>query len=531
MNPWPLFFLVIAFTVGFAIVLGNANIEQEKANFTEIRCNFDVMLRAFLLKPDGDPRSAASFAADNFTFCVRQNARDVLMRMMSPLILVFNSQLNVAQGIASSLNILRNLKAEMLRGFQKVMDPFFRRFMLLAHEGSRVYQQMNSGVQRAYGVALSTLFLGLGVFRSIDNAISFIIKVILIILGILFALFIIMYGALAPFMALIFATSFAIATAVASTSLSGESETFCFAPESELLYKDGTRKPIEQAKVGDVLMDQGLVQGILEVDGSKTPLYNLYGIRVSGNHLVYCEAKQEWCSVRDHPDALLDSSRPCARLYCLRTTHRTLFVQSPASGQRVLFRDWEELTPEPAADCFWDSLVYAMLNEAPRRSRRIPEEDPLLGAEAIVMLKGGKRISLDKVQIGDIILEHPKDNQGTRVLGIYGSKTAACSSAGFTDGIWWKEASGSWEHKVLHQKGSFQSTAAFHLITESGTFWVETDTCKGSVRDFTEVGWLTIGETESFVKHLLSLEKNHAHGLSYHRSTYPAGGQHSHAVF
>jgi hypothetical protein len=528
MNAWPLFFFVIGLTIGFAILIGNADIEQEKANFKDIRCNLGVMLRAFLLKPKGDPRSSISFASDNFQFCIRENARNVLMRMLSPLLMVFTSQLNVASGLGTSLNMMRTMKAELLKGFQKIMDPFFRRFVMTVHQGGRIYQQMNSAISRVFGVALSTLFLGIGVYRSIDNSISFIIKVVLIILLILSALFILMFFALSPFLGILIATSFAVASIVGASG----AVSFCFPPDSIVLCKDGKGKPISEMEIGDILLDGGRIEGILKVDGRSTPLYNLNGVYVSGNHLVWNEMEQRWCSVQEHVDAVLDPAKKSDILYCLRTSHRTIFLSDPNYSRKILFRDWEEIPWNLAgADDFWDSLIYGMLNDCPRRNQRnVPEEDPLFGNQVKVMQKDGGKILIEDVCIGDILLQSKNDKKGTKILGIYQGKKGVCSAKGYSDGVWWKEASGSWEHRK--GKGSLEGTVpGFHLVTDSGIFWVETESGEDVVRDFTEVGWRTLGETESFVKHLLSLEKNHAHGIFNHRSSNPLGGQHSSFVF
>jgi hypothetical protein len=65
-----------------------------------------------------------------------------------------------------------------------------------------------------------------------------------------------------------------------------------------------------------------------------------------------------------------------------------------------------------------------------------------------------------------------------------------------TDGVWWKDT--NWIHRPVDRE-EVCLTQGVHLITESGTFWVQTKDHSGIVRDFTEVGHTHLPETMDFL--------------------------------
>jgi hypothetical protein len=255
-------------------------------------------------------------------------------------------------------------------------------------------------------------------------------------------------------------------------------------------------KPVSEVKAGDEL-DSGTVEGVLQVSGKgngKDTCVSINDIIISKTHLVWLEAKGKWIFAGSHPNAKPVSSPEY--LYCLNTTTHTWTVKQ--KNQELLLRDWEEL-PD-GHDSEWDDLIYTLLNGVPRPSASGQSNGGrgLLGENTVVWDKHGYPIRIADVKIGDTIL----DGRGyTRVIGVY-SDAEAVPIAGPNTSIWYFAASTKhWIHPYPFYTNDYGSGK--HLITESGTFYIDHFSFKVLVRDFTEVGADRIHETYSFVENYL----------------------------
>ena len=162
---------------------------------------------------------------------------------------------------------------------------------------------------------------------------------------------------------MVMATAVIVTTAIAATIVSRFTNDMgyddsCFTGDTIVLLKDG-RSAINKIRLGDILEDGGRVTAIHEFSPSAKPLYDVYGIIVSGTHLI--EYEDELIPVRDYPDAVLVKTVSAQMLYSLTTTTRRI----PVVGRGILvrFADWEEIDAE---DTFtletWYCRVFELLN-------------------------------------------------------------------------------------------------------------------------------------------------------------------------
>jgi len=164
------------------------------------------------------------------------------------------------------------------------------------------------------------------------------------------------------------------------------------------------------------------------------------------------------------------------------------------------FRDWEELPLDiEAADKIWDSLVSVMLNKEGTH-QETPHEIPLLQDTCKVMYKTGEMRKLSELRIGDTVY---CSDGFTKVTGIYIGKADFSDKQLFTEGVWMKGIGETKWHHPDKDDSIKHSHIGFHLTTESGCFWVETNSFSGFVRDFTEVGTKNIALTYNYTRKLL----------------------------
>jgi hypothetical protein len=492
-NNWTLSFLIFGLTSIFGVMLLQSNVEEIIQQWSERRCDFEIMVTAQLFKPKEDERTSGEFAADNFTFCVKKTFKQIITTMLIPIFMLINQQLDVAESVNEVLNRLRVMIAKLFDGFMKLLDPFFNRFRTTGNAFAVNQMKILSAMGRAFGITTASVYLGMSLLTAIENFIHFVIRVVLIIMYIILGLMIFMWFLILPVFVVIIITCQVLARSpfgYMSEDVCGE---LCFDPRTRIQCKDGIQKSIGDCKVGDIFEDGTVIEGILHVSGEKETMYSLDGILVSGAHLVY--ESGEWIPVQAHPDAVPSFVR-CPSLICLRTSTRTI----PLEGlqKKWSFRDWEELpTNLPSSDTIWDFLVSEILNEsAPNQST--PSEIPLLKSTCQVMYKTGEFRNLDEVKIGDTLYS----SEGfTKVTGIYTGQ--AEFSSDFTDGIWYQGLGETkWKHP-LPSSTEKKSLQGIHLLTESGSFWIQTKNLSGFVRDFTEVGLANLPLTYTFTRKLL----------------------------
>lgn len=495
MNPWPFIVLLLVCTAIFGILLSGLDVQAIKENWPERRCELGVIFTGFLYKPSDDTRSANDFMAENFSFCSRQIAKSVIEKALAPLMLIMGKQMDAQDLLAKVQNSIRFLMAEAMRSFRALLDPFFQRFIQVGNHAGRIYQQFYTAMQRAASVALASLFAGIGMYISMENTVKFIVKVVIIILSIVAAIFILLFFVLFPFAPLLISVITILTTAGFGTGLGGMASTFCFPAGTKLKKKIGEEVSIESLKVGDILADGGEVEGILEVDGTRTDLYSVCGVWVSGTHMVYDEVRQMWLQASEHSEAKRLEEK-AERLYCLRTTTREIHI----GGLR--FRDWEELPPVEGTAEAWEKLMHEMLNKTKMPTNwQIPKDYPMISGYSYVLGEHLEKRQPDEVQIGDHICAEPFGQEPTKVLGIYRGRMAEGSV--FTDGVWWRSPTGLWIHKKPKLELSSEQIG-YHFITESGRFWVGSEEYSGTIRDFTEVGYDSIQRTNRWMEELLA---------------------------
>lgn len=513
LNGWTLGALVLLFTGILSLIMTGVDIQKTKANWAEERCDVGVLLLGFLYKPFDDPRSSFDFAKENFNFCVSNAFQDILKTLLAPLTVVLGKSLDSADVLNDVMGGLRFLQAKMMMSFKKLLDPFWRRFLVTGLSFSRVFQRLYSSMLRAGGIAIATLYMAMGIQTSIENFVKFVIKVVIILIFIIAALFILLFFFLLPTLPLILTVMGALIAGGLGAALGSVGDTFCFAPHTKIKKEDGSSVKIQSLKAGDTLSDGARVEGVLDVEAFGEDIYSVDGILVSGSHLLWSEETQAWMSVRDFPHK--SPARHMNRVFCLRTSSRNILIEG-ASGKTWKFRDWEELPADlPHVDATWDTIVSAILNKEGVNAKVVPHEYPLLGPQCIVYKRDATdkicNERLEKVKIGDTIYS---DKGFTRVTGVYKSEMKSADRDTISDGCWiravgetkWIHPSASVAHQALPE-----TMSAYHLITESGNFWVLGSNYSGFVRDFTEVGVenlpLTYAYTAALLKKSLAKEE------------------------
>ena len=492
-------FIGVTFALFLGLAFFSAYMKREEimANWSKYKADPLYMFAAPMFKPDDDPRSRTKFAMDNFFDVIQGVIMNVFSVFLQPVFKIFQLFIDAATQSLSGLFNIRMLLGNMWKKWNNVSDIFMRRFNSVFHQLRLTFVKLFSSMEKTFATAIGSIYMGLSTISTILSFWDLMIKIVIIIFVILIVMMIFLFFVLFPVMPIIM-----VAVAVlASAGLGAAAGSFCFAGDTPIMTPAGN-VPIQEIKLNQELYGGATVKGIMAFDTHVGDLYELWGIKVSGTHIVYAE-DGEPIHVHDHPDA---KKAPVftMKLYCLITSDRKIPVHSNIGP--ITFADWEELTDE-ASLRRWHKEVFETLNT--KNAPYIPATKESLDSEAVVSPRTRVATSVGPAEIrgirpGDLVLD--ADGKQTRVTGVVriagtevesavklGENAYASAAAWLktTDG--WKQPSASVEHKEEEW---------FSLFTESGTFRLYEDMLPG-MRDFTDVGATKIGDTYDWVLHAL----------------------------
>jgi hypothetical protein len=478
--------LLIVLLIGFGIVLGSSSRLDVMAHWAERRCDLDVMIFAFMYKPDDIQGSAFQYAGENLNFCINQMTTDYLNSVFAKMFTVLQQQMGAADIMTNVMNSLRSSLANIFKPFSSMMGRFWNKFKQIGALSSRIFQQLYMAMKKAASITIASLYLAISMQVSFMNGIDLVVNIIMIVLYIMLALAIIFFLPLLPVMVFVLMASGGIESAFPGRT-GGMGALFCFAPNTRVLTSYGEYN-IQDLVIGQILADGSTVEAVIELPGSSEPLYVIDGIYVSGGHRVWSYFKNEFVSVKDHP--LAEKSTVAVNtVWTLITSSREIPVRGLT--RPVRFADWEELPDSPVYSRGWDLIVRKIINPrgpmGPMGTYPVPKCAPCLDSDIRVKKLQGGYVPLKTVQRGDWVLS----NTGwTKVVGIcYREVDGGIGSRGarITDGLWFLDE-GQWKHPT----GRMDSNRwiGMQLVTESGSFYIRRSImdCDELVRDFTEVG-------------------------------------------
>jgi len=481
----PLLATTLVFIGIFAYSYASLELEEIKAHWNERRCEPLVMVAASSMKVnDIDP-------AENFEFCIGKIIDSSIAIFLAPMLQLFSKQVDATKPITESMNYLRQMASTLMKPLTDIFGQLWNRFGYIVFQAARVFYKLYSAMDRIFGIATAAVFAGMSMYKAIQNMIGFVFQVIIAILIILCILVIFLYFVMWPVIPLILTMIGILSATVYAGNVSGMAGSFCVAPSTLVKTKRGW-KMVCEIETGEEL-DDGVVEGVLKFDGIGGSCVSIDGLVISKSHLIFNGI--EWIFAEKYLGAV--ECKSPAFLYCLNTSTRTWTVKGSVHTSEHLLRDWEELPDSPHIDFAWETLIDTLLNGTSKPLRVQPGRG-LFGEDTIVWTRTAE-VDICDVVVGDYI----KDKTGfTKVIGVYNDSELAPRS-GPNRSVWYYSAlKKRWIHP--HIEECLPKTHGFHLITESGTFFIGftrpgvREQSKMLVRDFTEVGATRIHETYAF---------------------------------
>jgi len=510
------FILCIVLCTGLTAVSAAAAGVNIMENWDENRCDPYIVPVASWFKPTTDLRTPSEFANANWSFCQKQYIESAISgaaEVPKQLAESGKSTVGMVQDITSVV-------ADVFYSIWKFCYQTYSTFMTQMKTVAKLFQNfminIYSIVEKINASVLSIVFGLIALIVSAVNALQITLIVVIIVIGVLLIMQILLFYILMPISGLIITISALVAavTVVITTAIAAAlvAELFdpgaCFAKGTPVRLADGTTRPIEEIHLGDVLAGGGIVTACHSF-WTSDPLYDLSGIHVTGDHLVFTGDGNRRVPVRDHPAATRVATswwqtfQGGTALWCLTTTNRVIPCVS-ATGVMIRFADWEEIAEEDtAALTKWHRAVSQFLNPDATETKpgpRVLDAEAGLAPDCLVACETWSGTidykPIRDIGIGDRVFDSP--TTATLVVGtvrIAGDQStdAVILSETAMDGpqivscaTWvrdnqWLQASCS----VSARPTDFHAIEWRHLYTKSGSFMI-----KGNirVRDASDVG-------------------------------------------
>lgn len=354
---WPFLALTFLLLFGLGMIVFNLEKSAIIKNWDKRRCELGVMAAAPYFKPSSDPRSDTQFSMDNFSFCTGKFVEQAVELIFSPFQKLFSSSVGATGIVSQGIEIIRTILSKIKQQFEEFMDPLYRKYIATSYAVFGTFQHFRAAFERINAIVLGMLFASLSVIRGMLNMKDFVVKIVLIILGIMVAAIIILFFVLFPFIPIIILpTIAAIEVAVGSGAVSGMRDAFCLAPGTRVKLPDDSWKNIEDICPGD---GNGFVEAVIKTDGSGVDLWNISGTLVSSYHIVWDGNIAKWVFAKDHCKSK-KSTRQFQQLYCLTTRTRQFIVSGSRDDSQIVVRDWEELED---SDRIGNVLYELMVNK------------------------------------------------------------------------------------------------------------------------------------------------------------------------
>ena len=406
--------ITIVIFIGISYCITMMNIQPIQDNWPIERCKPYVIPFAGLINaPPGT--SALQYTEQNFQYCMQNIIQGVTADATQPLTFVVNILNSLANVIKESINSVRNMFDKVRTQLQSVTQEIMGRLGNVMVPLQQIIISMRDMIGKMQGVmtaAVYTLFGGYYTLQSLMGAIAQFIITILIALA---ATILVLW--MAPFTWALAAsmTSVFIAIAIPMAMIlvfmseylhvtpSIQIPTIqCFDENTALKMENGEFKKILDLQIGEKLYGGDEITTIFKVDASRSQMYNLCDIIVSGSHMVHWNCK--WIRVCDHPLSRKIAFYGKPYLYCLNTTSKLIHVDD------FVFSDWDEIFDIENVKKYLSENFYINITNEKNFIHKYLNNGLHKNTELVLI--NGKKKPIKNINIGDVL------ENGEKVIGL-----------------------------------------------------------------------------------------------------------------
>ena len=362
-EPTSLFaFLGLTFVFGVIayIITEMSNYREIRRHWPHYRCHPTVAPFAKYYGHD---------LAETMNFCAGEAVKEHAGPVIAPIYDGINRVMGVADGIFEKAEAVEGGVMGLLKGFESFVVNFVNSFRLVGTRVRMSLIRIKDIFARVYGTFIAFTYAAISAITFGEN----------------------------------------MACNPLTTFIAGFAgvDICCFAPETEVFLDNGETVQIATAPIGTHLYGCGRITSRYMFAGSTTPMVNIYGIHVSGNHYV-CGPDGRMVQAREHPDARAAPSLPV--IWCISTETNRIPVMTD-SGTTLICADYEE-DESPATIAAAQKTAEELLNGPGSAGPTVSNYSLGLDPALLVAVDGGGYTSIASVSLGTVLVN------GARVVGI-----------------------------------------------------------------------------------------------------------------
>lgn len=266
--------------------LGTQNIRD---NWVKYRCNPIMLPFAGMFGED---------ASTNFNYCIHSITKDFIGFLLIPIQEALSVVKDISGGFGTALNDIRKVISSIRSFVTEIVQTIFGVLLNILIDFQKIIISLKDLIAKFIGIITTLLYMIMGTMYAMKSA---------------------WHGPPGDL-----------------------ARALCFDPRTHIYLKNGTLKEMQQIKLGDVLKDGSVVEGILVLKNTtNAPFYkfskggeNNQDILVTGSHMVQ-NNEEEWIPVSKHPDSnLQELSSPT--LFSLITSKQRICIG------KYTFWDWND---------------------------------------------------------------------------------------------------------------------------------------------------------------------------------------------
>lgn len=355
-------FLALFFYFFISFFYTISNISKVTDNWEDHRCKYHILpFAGFLKKPKNS--SVTDYTNDNLGYCLNKSMDNVSDSLMTPVYFFTMVVFVVVKSISAiytfiyqeivQLLVFLNMILKTLRGYVINIVLQFQKTILVLRDSIKKTFGFFSGIVM-FLISVLLMLVGLiSLAYHTGIALVTIVTVTLIALELLIpiagevmAAVTLAFGVrerikLKPFAGLL---DCLVQTplgcnhnppikSIPPISQCKQPPCSCFHENTQIKLQNNTSKQISEIKIGDILHDNSIVNGIIKTKNINEDFYKIGNVLVTSNHYILYENK--WILVKQYPSAIKSIQNP-EFVYCLSTNTNIIPIDNH------IFHDWND---------------------------------------------------------------------------------------------------------------------------------------------------------------------------------------------
>lgn len=343
--------IVVILLVSYYYVMNH--IQPIVADWNNQKCSPVVIPFAGIINKPAN-MTAFEFAGSNFTNCVTTILANISSSAFAPVEHLMNIFIYEFKKIVGAIDAIRAIFHKIRVNVKIVIENIMSSILNIMIPVQQFIVLMKDMLAKINGSLAGILYTVFGAYLTIKslfaNIINFVIIILLIMAGIIAGLLIIsmipIIGIPAE-IAVIPMIAIMVLIVIVTITVEGlMGDVFdlptrappnipgCFAKDTIIQKSNGEFVTIDLVQVGDNLMTGTKVTGIIKFSASEQHMYNLNGVKVTGEHRVYYN--NTWIKVKHHPASKpIDFQEPY--VYCLLTSSKIFRIGD------TIYSDWDDI--------------------------------------------------------------------------------------------------------------------------------------------------------------------------------------------